>query len=814
MFISLNNISFKLSKDYTIFQFCSIIGLSLPCFCYHEKLSIAGNCRICLVESNSKLVASCAMPFIDGMIVYTDNKKVVYSREGVVEFLLVNHPLDCPICDQGGECDLQDITITYGNDRGRFYEFQKKAVNDINFSSPLIKTIMTRCIHCTRCVRFINEICGSFDFGVIGRGFNMEIGTYLNIHLDNELIGNVIDLCPVGALTSMPYAFSNRPWELASVFSVDFLDSLASSIRVDTCNNKIVRVLPFLNENINEEWLSNKARFYYDALLLQRFNYPKFKFNGKLVILGLFRIFFIFFKIFIFKVKNLNNISVYTSYFNSIEENFLLKDFFNSLGCSNIYFFKDQNLNVDWRLNYLVNKISFNIFPYNYFFLGSNLRFDSPILNLKFRKDYLKGTYFFRKFYSLGGSLNYSTFPIENIGNSSLSLKFFLEAKFFYSRNFLINNFYNKFMFILNKININIKYTLNTYFFFLLTKKNYNNGIFLKLIFLKVKIFLSKLIYFSLSNNAKNTFLNLSFFIGESVLNRIDSNNILASLTSFVLSNKNDKALASYYLNKNNNLNLSNNFFNKTSLGARLNIISNFLGKISSMENGINNINLYNSNINNTLLFLTDVDKLPKLLGKNNFIVFFGSLKNTINYLNKIDIIIPVTLPVENNLRFLNLEGFTRINEIILKPKNSIFSISSLFKILIILNKLFLPSRFSFLRDFTAIKTYFSNIVNYYIYCFFTNNKKFTNIVLFYCSFLNFSSTSVHCGIWKWFYKKQSTCKFNVRKYYTFRIINSIFLQYTTNYYNTEFLSKNSKILSLSALKVFNSNFSQFINYE
>jgi len=224
----------------------------LPCFCYHEKLTIAGNCRICLVEANGALVVSCAMPIVDNMRIFTNSKRVRKSRESVMEFLLVNHPLDCPICDQGGECDLQDISLTFGSDRGRFYEYAKRSVDNL-YCGPLIKTVMTRCIHCTRCVRFITEISGAFDFGVLGRGNSMEIGTYIEKFIFDELSANIIDLCPVGALTSMPYAFSARPWELSNFESIDIFDSLASSVSLNIANNKISRIIPVLDESVNEE---------------------------------------------------------------------------------------------------------------------------------------------------------------------------------------------------------------------------------------------------------------------------------------------------------------------------------------------------------------------------------------------------------------------------------------------------------------------------------------------------------------------------------------------------------------------------------
>jgi NADH dehydrogenase/NADH:ubiquinone oxidoreductase subunit G len=196
MKIYINDILYETKDNCTIYQFCFEKNINLPCFCYHEKLSIAGNCRICLVQVNAGVAVSCAMPLMDGMKIYTANKRIHQARENVLEFLLINHPLDCPICDQGGECDLQDISITFGSDRGRFYEFRKRSVNNLNCCGPLIKTVMTRCIHCTRCTRFLNEICGISSLGVIGRGGSMEIGTYIETFLEDELSANVIDICP------------------------------------------------------------------------------------------------------------------------------------------------------------------------------------------------------------------------------------------------------------------------------------------------------------------------------------------------------------------------------------------------------------------------------------------------------------------------------------------------------------------------------------------------------------------------------------------------------------------------------------------
>lgn len=253
-FVFINGIKREVMLNQTIMQACESYGVKIPHFCFHEKLSVAGNCRMCLVEEVKKsakpLQASCAITVVPDMSIYTNTALVKKAREGVLEFLLANHPLDCPICDQGGECDLQDQSLVFGSDRGRFYE-NKRAVEDKNFG-PLVKTVMTRCIHCTRCVRFAREIAGLNNFGITGRGSKMEIGFYIKNFLSSEISGNIIDVCPVGALTSKPYAFKARPWDLISHSSVDLFDAFGSNIRVDVLNNKIVRILPKINKQIND----------------------------------------------------------------------------------------------------------------------------------------------------------------------------------------------------------------------------------------------------------------------------------------------------------------------------------------------------------------------------------------------------------------------------------------------------------------------------------------------------------------------------------------------------------------------------------
>src|SRR5512137_1517313 len=276
--------------EYTLLQACEAAGAEIPRFCFQERLSIAGNCRMCLIEvvGMPKPQASCAMgvkdlpPNRDGTpkVLNTKSPMVRKAREGVMEFLLINHPLDCPICDQGGECDLQDQAMAYGVDSSRYAE-NKRAVEE-KYIGPLVKTIMTRCIHCTRCVRFSAEVCGVPEMGAIGRGEDMEITTYLEHALSSELQGNLVDICPVGALTSKPYAFAARPWELGKTQSIDVMDGVGSSIRVDTRGREVMRILPRLNEAVNEEWISDKTRHVVDGLRTQRLDRPYIRENGKL----------------------------------------------------------------------------------------------------------------------------------------------------------------------------------------------------------------------------------------------------------------------------------------------------------------------------------------------------------------------------------------------------------------------------------------------------------------------------------------------------------------------------------------------------
>ncbi|WP_420140707.1 NADH-quinone oxidoreductase subunit NuoG, partial [Sphingomonas sp.] len=281
--LTVDGVEIEVPAGSTVLQACEAAGKEVPRFCYHERLSIAGNCRMCLVEVKPgppKPQASCALPAADNQEIRTDSAMVKKAREGVMEFLLINHPLDCPICDQGGECDLQDQSVAYGRGFTRFHE-NKRAVTE-KYMGPLIKTVMTRCIQCTRCVRFAEEVAGVEEIGALYRGENMQITSYLEQAVSSELSGNVVDLCPVGALTSKPYAFEARPWELKKTFAIDVMDALGTNIRLDSRGRQVLRALPRINEDVNEEWASDKTRHHVDGLVRARLDKPYVRRDGKL----------------------------------------------------------------------------------------------------------------------------------------------------------------------------------------------------------------------------------------------------------------------------------------------------------------------------------------------------------------------------------------------------------------------------------------------------------------------------------------------------------------------------------------------------
>jgi NADH-quinone oxidoreductase chain G len=380
--IKINNQIVEVPRGSSILEACKELGLDIPRFCYHEKLSVAGNCRMCLVEieKSPKPVAACAMPVVPNMVVFTDSPLVKKARENVLEIMLLNHPLDCPICDQGGECDLQDQTRIYGGDYSRFH-LVKRSVED-KYCGPLIKTIMTRCIHCTRCVRFATEIAGIDTLGTLKRGEETEIGSYITKVLNTEISGNVIDLCPVGALTSKPYAFTSRPWELRKANSIDVLDCVGSTISVDFKETEIVRIIPRYSREINEEWISDKIRFSYDGVSRSRIK------NGY--------------------IKK-NNV------FQSVEWEYLIKILANVFTTKNILI-PVQSVLDNMTLVYLkllsnfknlrvrmIENISTNLMESSTieditnsdscFLLGTNLRLETPILQIRIRTQFLKGDY-------------------------------------------------------------------------------------------------------------------------------------------------------------------------------------------------------------------------------------------------------------------------------------------------------------------------------------------------------------------------------------------------------------------------------------
>jgi NADH-quinone oxidoreductase subunit G len=386
--------------EYTLLQACEAAGAEIPRFCFHERLSIAGNCRMCLVEvkGSPKPVASCAWavkdcrpgPNGEPPVVNTKTPMVKKAREGVMEFLLINHPLDCPICDQGGECDLQDQAMAYGVDNSRYKE-NKRAVED-KYIGPLVKTIMTRCIHCTRCIRFSTEVAGVPELGATGRGEDMEITTYLEHAMKSELQGNVIDLCPVGALTSKPYAFQARPWELIKTESIDVMDAVGSNIRVDTRGREVLRVLPRLNEDINEEWISDKSRFIWDGLRTQRLDQPYIRERGKLRPATWSEAFATIAK----KMKGTapKEIGAIIGDLASVEEVYALKDLMDRLGSPNIDCRQDGAA-IDpslGRAGYLFNATIAGIDEADgIMIVGSNPRKEAPILNARIRKRWRAG---------------------------------------------------------------------------------------------------------------------------------------------------------------------------------------------------------------------------------------------------------------------------------------------------------------------------------------------------------------------------------------------------------------------------------------
>lgn len=528
MFFYINNTPihcYKEYRTYTIIQFCDLLYIVIPRFCYHSKLSIAGNCRMCLVEVNNgiKPVIACATNVGNNIEIVLDSLLVKKVREHVLEFLLINHPLDCPICDQGGECDLQDQTIMYGSDRGRFKEM-KRSVEDKEFG-PIVKTIMTRCIHCTRCIRFSDEVLGVKDLGVIGRGSSSEIKMNNVFFLDHELSGNIVDVCPVGALTSKPNAFTARPWDLKTVESIDLLDSLHSNMRIDIKGGRILRILPKVNEQLNEDWITDFTRFSYESVQTFRIKYPCLSLNQ--------------------------------NFFHFIDNDFFVRigweqclEFFNLL-----INFKDFN-----SFNFFTSA-GIGLFNVNYYYFitrfikNSNFFIESlPSFNIDDRSsyymnqfsDYMKSNFFL--FFNLDLKSNYSVFNAR-------------------MHSYINSSFYKKYIFY---IGANVAHTYSTYhlgnsinsLFLLLRGKNLNNTYFYRAMLRNLNVNL-----FSSSTTFKNYLSSLNIFNNIAVNNfcfysntsgyfETGINSDLMSSYSTSLDNNN----ISYYY-KTNNVNMNDSFF-------------------------------------------------------------------------------------------------------------------------------------------------------------------------------------------------------------------------------------------------------------
>ena len=431
--IIINNKEIEFENGMTVLQACELAGAEIPRFCYHERLSIAGNCRMCLVEmeKSSKPIASCAMPATDGMNIKTNSVMVEKARKGVMEFLLANHPLDCPVCDQGGECDLQDQSLYYGFDKSRFKE-NKREVKD-KYMGPLIKTIMTRCIHCTRCVRFATEIGGVTEIGAVGRGENMEITTYLEKSMESELSANVIDLCPVGALTSKPYTFEARPWELKKTETIDVMDAVGSNIRVDTYGWEVKRILPRLNNNINEEWISDKTRYACDGLLKQRLDKPYKRENGKLIESSWDEVI----KITSSKLQEIDKecIAGHIGDMQSMETIYSFKSLLDSIGVSNFDFReKPFFINPENKINYIFNSSIKGIEDSDCIVLiGANPRHEATMVNARIRKSFVNNKVPILSF----GNPGDLTYEYKIIGNSTEDIKKFINKQSPYSDIFL-----------------------------------------------------------------------------------------------------------------------------------------------------------------------------------------------------------------------------------------------------------------------------------------------------------------------------------------------------------------------------------------
>jgi NADH-quinone oxidoreductase subunit G len=408
--VTVDGIELEVPQGATVLQACELAGKEIPRFCYHERLSIAGNCRMCLVEVSPgppKPQASCALPAADNQVIRTDSEMVKKAREGVMEFLLINHPLDCPICDQGGECDLQDQSVAYGRGASRYHE-HKRAVTE-KYMGPLIKTVMTRCIHCTRCVRFSEEVAGVDEIGALYRGETMQITTYLEHAAKHELSANVIDLCPVGALTSRPYAFEARPWELKKTLGIDVSDAVGANIRIDARGREVLRVLPRINDDVNEEWISDKARYMCEGLTRRRLDRPWIRREGKLVAATWDEAFAA-----VAKIKPGASIAAVAGDLLDCETMFAAKKLVTALGGSLL---EGRQTGMDYDVSSLAS-VNFNTTFSGIetadaiLIVGSHVRWEAPLVNVRLRKAVKRGA----KVFVVGPEWE-TTFAAEFLGD-------------------------------------------------------------------------------------------------------------------------------------------------------------------------------------------------------------------------------------------------------------------------------------------------------------------------------------------------------------------------------------------------------------
>jgi NADH-quinone oxidoreductase subunit G len=413
--VKVDGVEVEVPQGATVLQACEIAGKEIPRFCYHERLSIAGNCRMCLVEVKPgppKPQASCALPAADKQEIFTNSPMVKNAREGVMEFLLINHPLDCPICDQGGECDLQDQSLAYGRGHSR-YDENKRAVTE-KYMGPIVKTVMTRCIQCTRCIRFAEEVAGVEEIGALYRGENMQITSYLEHAVSSELSGNVIDLCPVGALTSKPYAFEARPWELRKTLSIDVTDAVGTNIRLDSRGRQVLRALPVINEDVNEEWASDKTRYVVDGLVRRRLDRPYVRQNGKLVAVEWDEAFA--------AIKAVNAGSSVAAIHGDLvdcETMYAAKALVTAMGSSLL---EGRQTGMDYDTSSLA-AVTFNTTIAGtetadaILLVGTNLRWEAPLVNTRIRKAIKRGA----KVFAVGPELDL-TYKVEWLGNDLSSL--------------------------------------------------------------------------------------------------------------------------------------------------------------------------------------------------------------------------------------------------------------------------------------------------------------------------------------------------------------------------------------------------------